>query len=147
MSTSTRPQSFASHRALPPASYLLAGLVLGVEVLRRGWVAFQQPGLASAWAVLVWVALVVVWIASRMRAMVVQDRLIRLEMRLRLARLLGDERREEIERTRLRHLIALRFASDAELPALFERVRSGELETQDEIKRAVRDWQADWQRI
>ena len=147
MSSSTRPQSLANHRAIPPASYLLAGLVLGVEVLRRGWAAFQDPGLASAWAVLVAVALAVVWVASRMRAMVVQDRLIRLEMRLRLLRLLGDERREEIERTRLRHLVALRFASDAELPTLFERVQKGELAKQSEIKRAVKDWQADWLRI
>ena len=147
MSSQPRPQSFRSHRAIPPASYLLAGLVLGAEVLRRGWLAATGPDLASLWSVLVAAALVVVWIASRMRAMIVQDRLIRLEMRLRLGRLLGEERRAQVESMGLREMIAMRFASDAELPALFERVAGRKLVGQNDIKRTVESWQADWLRI
>jgi hypothetical protein len=77
----------------------------------------------------------------------VQDRVIRLEMRLRLERLLGGERRADIERIGLRQLIALRFASDRELPALAEEVIAGKLRDGIEIKQRIVDWQADWLRV
>jgi hypothetical protein len=71
-----------------------------------------------------------------------QDRIIRLEMQVRLTRL-GLE--SSLSRLTLRQLIALRFASDAEMPALVNRALSENL-TGKQIKEAVRDWQADWQR-
>ncbi|NOT29224.1 MAG: hypothetical protein HOP15_02115, partial [Planctomycetes bacterium] len=92
-SPALRPQSFANHRAFPPASYLLAGLVLTVEAGHRAWLAFGAPGLWSVWSALAGAALLVVWHASRRRAQIVQDRVIRLEMQLRLERLLGPARR------------------------------------------------------
>jgi hypothetical protein len=73
----------------------------------------------------------------------VQDRLIGLEMRLRLATTLPPELRTRIPELRLRQLIALRFAGDDELVSLVERCLQGELETADAVKRAVRDWRAD----
>lgn len=142
-----RQQSFRNHRAIPPASYLLAGLVLAVESAHRAWLAYLQPGFWSVWAALVGIALIVVWIASRMRARIVQDRVIRLEAKLRLERLLGPERRADVERLGLDELVALRFAGEAEMPALFERVLAGELTGRNPIKRAITDWQADWLRV
>ena len=142
-----RPQSFANHRAIPPATFLLAGLVLLVQAGRATWLAVGTPGFWSAWSALAWIALLVVWFASRRRAQIVQDRLIRLEMQLRLERLLGAARRADFERLTLPQRIALRFAGDAELPGLFERTLAGEFARPDDLKRAVKDWQADWLRV
>ena len=142
-----KPQSYANHHSLPPPLILIAGLVLLAEACRLAWLAAREPSLERAWAVLVALALVGVWYWVRRRAQIVQDRVIRLEMRGRLERLLGTARRMEVERLELPQLIALRFAGDAELPVLFEQVLAGQLVRPKAIKRAVRDWQADWLRV
>lgn len=142
-----RPQSFSNHRSLPPPVLIAAGLVLLVEVGRRVWLATRAPDLEHLWLVVVWSTLFVAWYQLRRRAQIVQDRVIRLEMRLRLERLLAPARRGDVERLQLSQIIALRFAGDAELPALFEQVLAGQLVPPQAIKRAVRDWQADWLRV
>jgi hypothetical protein len=148
MSVSTaKPQTFENHRAFPPAWFFAAGVVLAAEAVRRAWHAIREPSLGSIWAVVVMAALVGVWIASRSRAQIVQDRVIRLEMRLRLERLLGAGRRADIEGLPLDQLIALRFASDTELPALFEETLVSSFWKPDDVKRRVKSWQADWLRI
>ncbi len=141
------PQSFANHRAFPPGWYFAAGIVIAAEMARRAWLAFRGPSFESIWIVVVFGAVFCVWIASRSRAQIVQDRVIRLEMRLRLERLLGPARRADVERLPLAQLIALRFASDAELPALFEEALAGSFASTDDIKRRVKTWQADWLRL
>lgn len=91
-------------------------------------------------------ALIVVAYASRRNAQIVQDRLIRLEMRLRLERVLPPERHGDIARLTLPQLIGLRFASDAELPALVQETLAQGL-TSDAIKAKIGVWQADWLRV
>lgn len=142
-----QPQSFDNHRRYPPPAYFVAGLVLLAEGGQRIWAAIRDPQWATIWAVVVAVALLVVWFEARRRAQIVQDRVIRLEMRLRLERVLGIERRADIARLGLRDLVGLRFASDAELPALVADVLAGKFAQQDDIKRAVKNWQADWLRV
>jgi hypothetical protein len=88
-----------------------------------------------------------VWGTSRGKAQRMQDRIIRLEMRLRLERLLPPEQRADIAKLSLGQLVALRFASDAELPALAKDVVANRIEDRKEIKRRVKDWQADWLRV
>jgi hypothetical protein len=92
-------------------------------------------------------AVLVVWYESRRRAQIVQDRVIRLEMRVRLERVLGASRRLDIDRLTLPQLVGLRFASDAELPALVDDVLAGRITEPDAIKKRVKDWQADWLRV
>jgi hypothetical protein len=82
-------------------------------------------------------------LASRAMAVRVQDRVIRLEMRLRLAAVLPGDLRAEIPKLATRQLVALRFASDAELPGLVRQVLAGSLRDQKAIKQAIVDWQAD----
>lgn len=140
------PQTYANHKSTP-LLYLAVGAVLAAEVVRLAWGCVRAPSLASAWAVLVAAALVVVWYAARRNAQRMQDRIIRLEMRVRLERLLGAARRAEVESLTVRELVALRFASDAELPALAEEVLARRLTEPDAIKQRVRDWQGDHVRV
>jgi len=67
-------------------------------------------------------------------------------MRLRLRELLPAAQHADIGRLTVRQFVALRFASDAELPELVQRVLKGELAGDKAIKAAIKDWQADWQR-
>ena len=83
----------------------------------------------------------------RTNALVVQDRVIRLEERLRMARLLPDDLRPRIDEFTVSQLAALRFASDAELHDLARRVLVEKIERRDEIKRAIKNWRADWHRV
>ena len=104
------------------------------------WEAWQQRTL-TAIALLV-LSLVVLGTITILRttALRLQDRIIRLEMRVRLARL---GREAAADRLSVKQLVALRFASDAELPALIERALAESL-SPDQIKRSVKDWQADF---
>jgi len=147
------PQTYANHRAALPRVWLAAGVVILLDVFRRAWLAWHERDLgAGHWAVDLWYvvllsAVLVVWYESRRRAQIVQDRVIRLEMRVRLERVLGPARRADVERLSVPQLVGLRFASDAELPALVDDVRAGRVTDQDAIKRRVKDWQADWLRV
>lgn len=87
---------------------------------------------------------VLLWI-SRDYTTRLQDRIIRLEMRVRSAGLLTPEQQRMLAELPIKHVAALRFASDAELPALCERA-SRERLTTDAIKRAITDWVPDWNR-
>jgi hypothetical protein len=96
--------------------------------------------------VLVVAALIVLFVNSRNSTLSVQNRLIRLEMRLRLATLLPAELQPRICEFTLDQLISLRFASDAELPALARKVLDDKMNDRKAIKQLVKDWQADWLR-
>jgi hypothetical protein len=131
-------QNYANHayRAtlwLCASAGALSALILSVVVIIR------QPSLASVTLLILAVTLVITVSVIRRFALRLQNRIIRLEMQVRLARL-GHS--EYLSRLALPQLIAVRFASDAELPALLARAVSDKL-TPDQIKRAIGDWQAD----
>jgi hypothetical protein len=78
----------------------------------------------------------------RLNALKVQDRVIRLEERLRLATILPEPLRSHIPELTESQLIGLRFASDAEIPALVQRVLTEKLSC-DEIKKSIKTWRPD----
>ena len=137
-------QSYANHRRIPPV-HIAVGLVLLVELAWHFWHIFHgdQVHILGAAANL---AVIGIWHASRRNAQIMQDRIIRLEMQLRLARLLPAERHGEIARLTLPQLVGLRFAGDGELPALVAKTLAEDL-GRDAIKRLVTDWQPDWLRV
>jgi hypothetical protein len=143
---SERPQSFQNHARWVPlyhfviAPILLANLIWSVILLARG------PSWPTVLGVLVALALVGLFFFARIFALRVQDRLIRLEMQLRLQRILPPDLGARAVNLVSDQFIALRFASDAELPALVREVLEKNLTDRTEIKRKVRDWQADYLR-
>ncbi|MGA7622790.1 MAG: DUF6526 family protein, partial [Candidatus Acidiferrales bacterium] len=76
-------------------------------------------------------------------ALRVQDRIIRLEMQLRMQNLLPPDLKTRIHEFTVNQLVALRFASDAELIELARKVYNEKLDDRKAIKQMIRDWQAD----
>jgi hypothetical protein len=103
------------------------------------WVTVTAPTLLHVALLLMAYAVVVATYTLRLFSLRLQDRIIRSEMRMRLARL---GREHDLEQLSMRQVIALRFASDAELPALLQRAAAENL-TADQIKRAITSWQPD----
>ncbi len=140
-------QNYANHRRVPPPYFIFGALVVIAEAVHRAVVAVQAPSLGTAWEVVVWLALAAIAFAARRGPQVVQDRTIRDEMRQRLRRLLPLERHGEIAALTVPQLVALRFASDGELPGLVAEVAAGRLGEPNAIKQKITAWQADWLRV
>ncbi len=140
------PQSYANHQRYFPLFHYVALPILLANVVVTVAHAIRQPSAFNAWLVVLALGLVSAIIAVRASALIVQNRLIALEMRLRLATSLAPDLRSRIPELHLRHLIGLRFAGDAELPVLVERCLRGELATTDAVKREVREWRPDYLR-
>jgi hypothetical protein len=142
----SRTQSFQNHTAWQPMFHYVASPLTGLYMLYAISLAIREPSTASAIHALWAFGLAVGVFASRIMVLTVQNRIIRLEMRLRFRELLSGDLLERSKALTVRQLVALRFASDAELPALIERTLKGEFPTQKAIKAAIKDWQADWLR-
>ncbi|CAN5260382.1 hypothetical protein BH09GEM1_BH09GEM1_28740 [soil metagenome] len=140
------PQNYANHRRYFPLFHYVALPILLANVVVTVAHAIRQPSAFNAWLVVLSIGLVSGIIAARASALIVQNRVIALEMRLRLASSLAPDLRSRIPELHLRHLIGLRFAGDAELPVLVERCLRGELPTTDAVKREVREWRPDYLR-
>lgn len=144
--SSRKQQSAASHTAWQPLFHFFATPVLLPYALYVTWGAIRAPSGATFLQAVVWMAVAAAVFASRLMALRVQDRVIRLEMRLRLREVLPAALVPRIGELTTRQLVALRFAGDAELPGLVERTLKGEFASQKAIKFAIKDWQADWLR-
>ena len=144
--TEPRTQSYATHRNFPTLYFRVAAPLTAVAVATACVAAWRQPGLLSAALVLGTIALQAALLAARVMANTVQDRVIRLEMRLRLRDVLPPSMHGRIGELTRRQLVGLRFAGDGELPGLVERCLAGELTGADAVKREIRDWQPDFLR-
>ena len=142
-----RTQSYTSHRRYVPAYHFFALPIIAINVVVEAVRLVRSPTLYHAWLVLFALALAVFVNFPRYMAARVQDRVIRLEERMRLGRLLPEELRGRIEELRPSQLVALRFASDEELPGLTRRIFDGELTKADQIKKEIRTWRPDFLRM
>jgi hypothetical protein len=139
-------QNYANHRRYFSLYHSVALPIFIINVFVALTFAARHPSLLSAWSVFVAIAFVVGLVASRTSTLIVQNRVIGLEMRLRLATILPVELCQRIPELHLKQLVGLRFAGDAELPGLVERCLRGELLTADSVKRAVQNWRPDFVR-
>lgn len=139
-------QSYENHRRYFPLYHYVALPIAALNVLVVLAELVRAPSLRETWVFVFSIGVAAGFLACRTSILTVQDRLIGLEMRLRLAAVLPPELRVRIPELRIRHLVALRFAGDAELSALVQRCLAGELRTADEVKREIRQWRPDFVR-
>lgn len=141
---SEKPQNLQNHTRVVPPFHMF---VLPVFLLNAGWSIYHviKAGISfeSVLGVLVAFALLTFALFSRLFALTVQDRVIRLEMRLRLAEVLPVDLRPRIPEFTVGQLVSLRFAGDAELPGLARKVLDGKMNDRKAIKQMIKDWQAD----
>jgi len=137
----TGNQNYANH-VHQPRQTLLAALFAFAALALLTVVAVRTPSLQNIALVSLCCAVMMLVAISRTYIVRLQDRIIRLEMRLRLERL---GRAGDFARLAHGQIVALRFASDDELPELIDRALSERLSSR-QIKEAVKDWQADWYR-
>jgi len=142
----SQTQNFQNHTKLVPAFHFFVAPVLLINFIWSVVRAIRNFSVWAAWSAIVALALVLLALTARMFALTVQDRVIRLEMRLRLQQLLPQDLRPRIPEFTVGQLVSLRFASDAELPALARKVLDEKMTDRKAIKQLVREWQPDQQR-
>jgi hypothetical protein len=140
-----KPQNFENHARKVPL-FVGGQLVLMVNLIGRLVALRHGISFGSVMNVLVGAALIVLFVFARNSTLAVQNRLIRLEMRLRLASLLPPDLQSRVLEFTLDQLISMRFAGDAELPALARKVLDEKMNDRKTIKKLVKDWQADYLR-
>ena len=151
----SEPQNFANHGKIVPAFHFFLMPVLFLNfassvylvhaTARHAGAAF--PLLHAILNLFLVVALIVLAFLARIFALGVQDRVIRLEERLRYQQLLPDDLKSRINEFTINQVVALRFASDAELSGLARKVLDSNLNNRKAIKQMIQNWRADYQRI
>ena len=144
--SAVRTQTYANHRRFFALYHYIALPIVALNVVYTAINAIRAPSQANIWAFVFGVGIAAGLLAARTMVLIVQNRVIRLEQRLRLVALLPDHLRGRIVELNLSQLIGLRFASDAELPSLVGRCLAGELKNAEAVKKAITSWQADFLR-
>lgn len=147
MPANTPPQSFANHAQMVPGFHYVTSLAVMVYL---GWSVLRALTLRDAenlYDLIGACGLFGVYAYTRLFPLKAQDRVIRLEERLRLTALLPAELTPRIRELTEGQLIALRFASDAEVEALVRDVLAGTLTKPKEIKQRIQHWRADHFRV
>jgi hypothetical protein len=142
-----KQQDFSNHARFVPAFHFVALPILLLnfadQIYRIVHLGFSFD---TVTALLLAIALILVALYARMFALTVQDRVIRLEMRLRLEQILPAELKPRIPQFTVNQLVALRFASDAELPELTRRVLEEKMNDRKAIKQLIKTWKPDYLR-
>ncbi len=146
MATDAPPQNFANHRKFVRGFHYVALPILMINLVYSGFVTVTSFSVESVIALFVAFALVMIGLYARLFALGAQDRVIRLEERLRLRALLPDQT-GTIDQLTTGQLVGLRFASDGEVGELVAAVSTEGIEKADEIKKRVTNWRADNQRL
>src|SRR5450432_2329972 len=139
-------QNLANHSRFDPFFHFFLLPVIVALWIHNVVLLVRHPGWEHLWGLLLVTALAVTAVKTRVYAVKVQDRVIRLEERLRLAALLPEPLRSQIPELTERQLIALRFASDAEVAALVERTLNENLDPKA-IKNSIQNWRPDHWRV
>lgn len=145
---SETPQSFENHAKMVPAYHYWATALLVLPTLYFLYLVvrdfYSVERLANAMFA---VGVIIGVFFARLFPLGVQDRVIRLEERLRMERLFPDDLKARIQDFTTSQLVGLRFASDQELPELARRVLDENITDRKVIKQAIKSWRADHQRI
>lgn len=138
-----KKQTFENHVRVVPAYHMYVFGVLFINVVWRLVQLKDGITFGSIMNVLMGAAFILGFLYARLFALTVQDRVIRLEMRMRMERLLPADLRARIPEFTISQLVSLRFAADDELPLLARQVLDEKLIDRKSIKRRVKNWQPD----
>ncbi|MGI8989119.1 MAG: DUF6526 family protein [Bryobacteraceae bacterium] len=139
-------QSYANHtRWDPPVHFFLLPMLL-IAIGLAIWNSIRDPGLPAIVLLILAVCGFLTALKARLYPLKAQDRVIRLEERSRLATVLPESLRSRIGDLTESQLVALRFASDPELPALVEKALSNNWNSK-QIKTAIAQWRPDHFRV
>ena len=136
-------QNYQNHVRRMPGYVIVLFLILLANILWTGYQMVTGFSIGSVLAFLISIGLVMIAWVSRVQTLTVQNRVIRLEQRLRFRELLPADVASRAAAMPLEQLVAVRFASDEELPELVNEVLSGLLKEPRAIKQRVKAWQAD----
>jgi hypothetical protein len=139
----TKTQNFENHAKFVPAFHYVILPIFFVNLVSSIVRLAHVFSYGNVISVLMAIALILLATYGRLFALTVQDRVIRLEMRLRMQQLLPGDLRERIPQFTVAQLVALRFASDEELPDLARKVLDEKLTNRKAIKKLIRNWQPD----
>ena len=142
----SKPQNYANHARLDPAIHFFVVPVLLVNVIYRLIGAARHLNLDRLWAMAVAVALLTLAMIARIYALRVQDRVIRMEERIRIAAVASPATLARMDDLSIKQFTALRFAPYAELGILADRALTEQL-TPKQIKQAIVNWRADTHRV
>jgi Family of unknown function (DUF6526) len=140
-------QNYANHvKFFPPFHFFVIPVLLvnfGWSIHRVTVAGFSADGIIS---IVVAFALLLGFLTARLMALNVQDRVIRLEERLRYERVLPADLKPRVGELTVAQFVSLRFASDAELPALTRKVLDEKLTNRKAIKQLIKNWKPDYLR-
>lgn len=140
-------QNLANHtRIFPPFHFFVVPVLLVNLGARLYGLRLYGFTFVSIFGVVLAIALILGFLSARMFALTVQDRVIRLEEQLRYARLLPADLQPRIGEFTVAQFVSLRFASDAELPALARKVLDEKMTERKAIKQLVKSWKPDYLR-
>ncbi len=140
-------QTYQNHvRWYPLQHFVLTPMLLAFLIYAIVQVV-RFPNVDRAMLLFLAVAFVIQSLVARLNALRVQDRLIRLEEKLRYTRILPEDLAEAAANLKTSQMIALRFASDEELPELIQKTINNEFEKTKDIKLAVKNWRGDYLRV
>jgi hypothetical protein len=142
----SKTQSLKNHARLDPSFHFLLLTVYLANLVYAGFHLYRQPSLSSGWYLVLSLIVIVPLVKLRTYPLKVQDRVIRLEERLRLQALAPQEWHAQIYRLNEDQLIALRFAADDEVVELAKQALEQNL-NRKQIKERIRSWRADDWRV
>ena len=142
-----RPQNYSNHARFDPLyHFVLSAIILVTLVMGIGYCWRHSNSLKAVWVLFAEAALVIIYIRLRTYPLKTQDRIIRLEERLRLMLLLPETLRPRINELTESQLVAIRFVPDEEIPEIFEKALKHNLSNK-QIKELVKNWRADHFRV
>jgi len=139
-------QSFENHARLVPGFHYVTFGLLALNFLAAGYRVFRGPSIGAALGLGLAIALILMALYGRLFALAVQDRVIRLEERLRMERLLPADLKPRIGEFSVSQLVGLRFASDEELPELARKVLDEKIIERKAVKQLIKNWRPDFTR-
>ena len=145
--SSESDQSYANHARMVPGFHYVTFGLLFVYLVWTAWHAMTSRTLDAHFQLLGAVGMIGTAWYARSFPLKAQDRVIRLEEQLRLTRLLSDDLRSRVDELSPKQLIALRFASDAEVPELVRWVLTDKVTDGKVIKQRIKNWRADYNRV